>query len=50
MVDVTPRDAGAGFVNRKPGRGDARVALVPRSRYDPEGVGAQWWRPKAFGR
>ena len=48
VVDVTRVMRVPGFVNRKPGRGDARVALVPRSRYDPEGVGAQWWEPKAF--
>ncbi len=48
VVDVTRVMRVPGFVNRKPGRGDARVALVPRSRYDPEGVGARWWEPKAF--
>ena len=48
VVDVTRVMRVPGFLNRKPGRGDARVALVPRSRYDARGVGAQWWEPKAF--
>ena len=48
VVDVTRVMRVPGFVNRKPGRGDARVALVPRPRYDPRGVGSQWWEPKAF--
>ena len=48
VVDVTRVMRVPGFVNRKPGRADTRVALVPRSRYDPHGVGSQWWEPKAF--
>ena len=50
VVDVTRVMRVPGFVNRKPGRADARVALVPRPRYDPRGVGAQWWEPRAFRR
>ena len=50
VVDVTRVMRVPGFLNRKPGRADAPVALVPRSYYDPQGVGAQWWEPKAFAR
>ncbi len=48
VVDVTRVMRVPGFTNCKPGRGGVLVVRVPRSRYDPQGVGSQWWEPKAF--
>ena len=48
VVDVTRVMRVPGFVNRKPGRGGVRVALVGRHVYDRSGAGSQWWEPKAF--
>lgn len=48
VVDVTRVMRVPGFTNCKPGRGGVLVVRVPRSRYDPQGVGSQWWEPRAF--
>ncbi len=48
VVDVTRVMRVPGFVNRKPGRGGVRVAMVGRHVYDRAGVGSQWWEPGAF--
>lgn len=48
VVDVTRVMRVPGFVNRKPGRGGVRVALVGRHVYDRAGAGSQWWEPRAF--
>ena len=48
VVDVTRVMRVPGFTNCKPDRGGVRVARVPRSVYDPEGAGSQWWEPRAF--
>ncbi len=48
VVDVTRVMRVPGYINWKPGRDGVRVALVPRSRYDRDGAGRQWWEPRAF--
>ena len=48
VVDVTRVMRVPGFTNCKPGRGGVLVARVPRSRYDPQSVGSEWWEPRAF--
>lgn len=48
VVDVTRVMRVPGFVNRKPGRGGVRVAMVARHVYDRSGTGRQWWEPRAF--
>ena len=48
VVDVTRVMRVPGFVNRKPGRGGVRVAMVGRHVYDRAGAGSQWWEPRAF--
>lgn len=47
-VDVTRVFRVPGFRNCKAGRERALVAMVPRARFDPEGVGQRWVEPAAF--
>ena len=48
VVDITRVMRVPGFTNCKPGRDGVRVVRVPRSKYDPQSVGSQWWEPRAF--
>ena len=48
VIDVKRVFRLPGFRNCKPGRGGVRAAMVPRSRFDPDGRGRQYWEPSSF--
>ena len=48
VIDVKRVFRLPGFRNCKPGRGGVRAAMVPRSRFDPDGRGRQHWEPSSF--
>ena len=48
VIDVKRVFRVPGFRNCKPGRGGVRAAMVPRSRFDPDGRGRQYREPSSF--
>ena len=48
VIDVKRVFRVPGFRNCKPGRGGVTAAMVPRSRFDPEERGREYWEPSSF--
>ena len=48
VIDVKRVFRVPGFRNCKPGRGGVMAAMVPRSRFDPEERGREYWEPSSF--